>query len=46
MDKNNPSSLSLDVHEGINRILEQFGDSDYGKVKYSKTFAFLNGIYV
>ena len=37
LDTNNPSYLSLDVSDGINSILEQFGNSDYGKVKYSKS---------
>lgn len=36
IDTNNPYSISLDVTEGCNSIIEQFGDSDYGKVKYSK----------
>lgn len=43
LDTNNPSSLSLDVTEGNNSILEQFGDSDYGKVKYSKSSLFWMG---
>lgn len=40
LDTNNPSSLSFDVTEGTNSILEQFGDSEYGKVKYSKNSLF------
>ena len=40
LDTNNPSSLSLDVTEGTYSILEQFGDSDYGKLKYSKNSLF------
>ena len=43
LDSNNPTSLSLDVTEGNNSILEQFGDSDYGKVKYSKSSLFWMG---
>ena len=43
LDTNNPTSLSLDVREGNNSILEQFGDSDYGKVKYSKNALFWMG---
>ncbi len=43
LDTNNPAMLSLDVSEGINSILEQFGDSNYGKVKYSKNALFWIG---
>ena len=43
LDTNNPVSFSLDIREGINCILEQFGDSDYGKVKYSKSALFWMG---
>lgn len=43
LDTNNSSYLSLDVSEGINSILEQFGNSDYGKVKYSKSALFWMG---
>lgn len=43
LDKNDPSYLSLDVNEGLNSILEQFGDSDYGKMKYSKSALFWMG---
>lgn len=35
LDSNNPSTLSLDVNDGINSILEQFGESKYGKNKFS-----------
>ena len=35
LDSNNPSTLSLDVNDGINSILEQFGESEYGKNKFS-----------
>ena len=43
LDANNPASLSLDIMEGNNSILEQFGDSDYGQVKYSKGALFWIG---
>ncbi len=43
LDKNDPSYLSLDVNEGVDSILEQSGDSDYGKVKYSKSALFWTG---
>lgn len=35
LDTNNPSLLSLDVNEGINSISEQFGETDYGEIKFS-----------
>lgn len=34
LDSNNPSAFSLDVSEGINSIITQFGDTDYGKEKF------------
>ena len=34
LDINHPLSVSLNVSEGIGSILEQFGDTDYGKEKY------------
>ena len=43
LDSNNPSLLSLDVNEGITSIIEQFGDTDYGKIKYSKSSLFWIG---
>ena len=43
LDKNNTASLSLDVDEGIRAITEQFGWSDYGKTKYSKSALFWIG---
>ncbi|MBR4344436.1 MAG: antitoxin [Lachnospiraceae bacterium] len=43
LDTNNPSALSLDTNEGIKSIVEQFGDSDYGKLKYSKNALFWIG---
>ena len=43
IDENNPQKLSLDVCEAINSINEQFGDSNYGKEKYSKSSMFWIG---
>ena len=43
LDSNNPSLLSLDVNEGITSITEQFGDTDYGKTRYSKSTLFWMG---
>ena len=43
LDTNNPSLLSLDVNEGITSITEQFGDTDYGKIRYSKSSLFWMG---
>ena len=43
MDMNDAASLSLDVNEGINSIQNQFGESDYGKIKYSKSAMFWIG---
>lgn len=43
MDMNDAFSLSLDVNEGILSIQNQFGDSDYGKTKYSKSALFWIG---
>ena len=40
---NDAASLSLDVNEGIDSIQNQFGDSDYGKTKYSKSALFWIG---
>lgn len=39
----NNVSIPLDVNEGIQSILEQFGDSSYGKEKYSKAALFWMG---
>ena len=39
----NDTSFSFDVNEGIHSILEQFGDSSYGKEKYSKASLFWMG---
>ena len=43
MDLNDTASLSLDVNEGIDSIQKQFGDSGYGKTKYSKSAMFWIG---
>ena len=43
MDMNDVTSLSLDVNEGIDSIQNQFGESDYGKNKYSKSALFWIG---
>ena len=43
LDSNNPALLSLDVNEGISSIIEQFGDTDYGKTKDSKSALFWMG---
>lgn len=43
LDGNNQTLITFDVNEGINSILEQFGDSNYGKVKYSKSALFWMG---
>jgi len=39
----NDSSVSLDVNEGIQSIMEQFGDTSYGKEKYSRASLFWMG---
>lgn len=39
----NNKSISFDVNEGIQSILAQFGDSSYGKEKYSKAALFWIG---
>jgi hypothetical protein len=43
MDMNDPTSLSLDINEGIDSIQNQFGESDYGNNKYSKSAMFWIG---
>ena len=43
MDMNDVTSLSLDANEGIESIQNQFGESDYGKNKYSKNSMFWIG---
>lgn len=42
-DLDNSKSISFDINEGIKSILEQFGDSSYGKEKYSKATLFWIG---
>lgn len=43
LDTNDPSAVSLDVNDGINDILGQFGESDYGKNKFSGSALFWIG---
>ncbi len=43
LDTNETSAFSLDVNDGMNCILEQFGDTDYGKNRYSKSALFWMG---
>lgn len=43
LDTNNSTNVALDVNEGINNILGQFGDSDYGQIKYSRSALFWIG---
>ncbi|MGM9764207.1 MAG: hypothetical protein ACI3ZQ_09335 [Candidatus Cryptobacteroides sp.] len=43
LDTNDVAFLTLDVNEGIDSINNQFGESDYGKVKYSKSAMFWIG---
>lgn len=43
LDLNDPAVVSLDVNEAIDSIQTQFGDSDYGKNKYSKSAMFWIG---
>ena len=43
LDENNTNLLSLDVDEGIQNIMDQFGDTSYGKIKYSKSSLFWMG---
>ncbi len=43
LDRNEPAALSLDVNEGMHSITEQFGKSDYGKIKYAKSTLFWMG---
>ena len=40
---NNPVMVSLDVNEGLDSITEQFGETDYGKDKYSADAMFWMG---
>lgn len=43
LDANNPAGLTLDAEEGIASISEQFGVTDYGKMKYSAASLFWIG---
>lgn len=43
LDKNLSVLLSLDPDEAIQSLLEQYGDSNYGKVKYSRESLFWMG---
>lgn len=43
LDSEDSSLMSLDVNEGIQSILDQFGDSNYGREKYSKSALFWMG---
>ncbi len=45
MDKNRSISLSMDVDEAIQSIQDQFGESNYGKEKYSKAAMFWIGYF-
>ena len=43
LDENDSTILPLDVNEGIKSIMGQFGDTSYGKNKYSKSSLFWMG---
>ena len=43
IDRNDVNALTLDANEGIDSIQSQFGESDYGKTKYSKSAMFWMG---
>lgn len=43
LDLNDTSLLSLDTVEGMNSIIEQYGNKKYGKIKYSKSSLFWMG---
>lgn len=43
IDMNETAFLSLDVNEGLQSIQDQFGESNYGKEKYSKNAMFWMG---
>lgn len=43
LDNEDSSLMSLDVNEGIQSILDQFGDTNYGREKYSKSALFWMG---
>lgn len=35
LDRNESALVSLDVNEGIESIIEEYGESNYGKIKFS-----------
>lgn len=43
LDTNQPSMVSLDIVEGMRSIINQFGNTDYGKEKYSANAMFWMG---
>lgn len=43
LDKNESSLISLDVNEGLEDIENQFGKTNYGKIKFSKEVLFWMG---
>lgn len=43
LDKNESSILSLNIQDGLEDIKKQFGDSNYGKVKFSSESMFWMG---
>lgn len=43
LDENESSRIVLDANEGIQKILDQFGESEYGKEKFSKESLFWMG---
>lgn len=43
IDANDVTLLTLDVNEGIRNIIDQFGETDYGKLKYSASAMFWIG---
>ena len=43
LDENTTAFVSLNVKEGIDSINEQFGESSYGKIKYSRAALFWIG---
>lgn len=45
IDKNNSAIISLDVNEGLDEIENQFGETDYGKVKRTKDSLFWLGYF-
>ena len=43
LDLNDTATLTLDVNEGLDSIQKQFGDSNYGQIKYPKSAMFWIG---